>query len=101
MRIETLAARDVEWLAQIEVKQRASVPFIFPAREMIEAIFVKANQWVGRERLFGGILVPPGDYRRNVEVLGAQQELNLLRRTMHVQIAAPPAFGRQVRDVAQ
>ena len=95
--------RDRQRLAEVEEQQRPAFALVLARQQMIEAVPVEADQRLLGERLVGPLaaLVPPGDDRRDVQVLGPHQQLDVLHRPMHVQLAGPPALRRQVHDAPQ
>ena len=98
-----LGAGQVERPAEVEVEQGPAAALVLAAQDVVIAVAVEPDQGVGWE-LLGAVacavpqvpvqlaVVPPGDHRRDVQVLGPHQQGDLGDRPMHVQLARPPAL---------
>ena len=70
---------------------------------MIEAIAIEGLHQLFRQRLLRPLVfvVPPGDDRSDVQILGPHQQFDVLEPTMDVQFSAPPALPLHVDKALQ
>ena len=66
---------------------------------MVIAIGVELNQWIFRQLTLGPhiFFIPPGDHRRNMQIVGPHQQFDFLGPSTNMKIARPPAFVGQIR----
>jgi hypothetical protein len=84
-------------------KERTAAAFIFAGKGLKEAVAVVTYHRLGglRRLLRLVAVVPPRDRTGDVQVLRAHEQRQVSERTMHVRLAAPPAFGAEVRDARE
>ena len=83
---------------QVQVEDGAAAPLVLGVEQVAEAARLRLDERVRGERepLPPVLAVPDGEDRRQVEVLGAEEEGHLLGRPVDVQVPRPPAARGEV-----
>jgi hypothetical protein len=79
---------------EIEEQQRPAVAFVLAGECVEETLVGELRERLGRQRLVLELVgfVPPGDDRRDVQVLGLHQQGDIGERAMDMEVAGPPAL---------
>src|SRR5262249_37170760 len=69
--------------------------------DVVEPVRIELDERLLRQPLLVAphvALVPPRDHRRDVQVLRPHEQLDVLHRPVHMQLARPPTLGGQVDE---
>src|SRR5688572_28075532 len=96
------ATGNVQGTGEIAIEQRTAIAFVLTTNNMVKTVSVEVLYRFGRTRFLPKIPpVPPRDDLGDVQILCPHEQLDILRVTMHVSLAAEPSLAGEVGDPPQ